>query len=137
MKTYLTRLIVIVVLAVAGSWLWSNRDRIGVLSNNNVRIRGDWHKVEMDFAEHRHLLPSPRPLSASAVMSGPRTSCSAARESRSTPSAMSIIYELSFPDDENMVWSIRKGDTDTKVVGVVDGQPACLTSFRHEGERPL
>jgi hypothetical protein len=50
MKTFVTRLIVIIVLAVAGWWLWSNRDRVAVLSNNNVRIRGDWHKVEMDFA---------------------------------------------------------------------------------------
>ena len=50
MKIYLTRLIVIAVLVTAGAWLWSNRDRIAVLSNNNVTIRGDWHKVEMDFA---------------------------------------------------------------------------------------
>jgi hypothetical protein len=83
MKTYLTRLIVIVVLVAAGYWLWSNRDRIAVLSNNNVRIMGDWHKVYK-------------------LLRGSRIEI--------TTNAAVTTYELSFPDDENMVWSLRKGE---------------------------
>jgi hypothetical protein len=109
MKTYLTRLIVIVVLVLAGSWLWSNRDRIGVLSNNNVRIQGDWHKVEMDF-------PNPDTYTFTetfiSVEGSEWASYKLLRGSRIeiTSRGEYITYELSFPDDENMVWSVRKGD---------------------------
>jgi len=51
MKKTLKRLVVLLVVAAAAWWLWSNRDRIAVLSNNNVRIQGDWHPVEMEFNE--------------------------------------------------------------------------------------
>jgi hypothetical protein len=109
MKTYLTRIIVIAALVVAGSWLWSNRDRIAVLSNNNVRIQGDWHKVEMDFSD-----PDVYTFTETFIsLAGEEwASYKLLRGSRIeiTTNAAVTIYELDFPDDENMVWSLRKGD---------------------------
>jgi hypothetical protein len=109
MRTYLTRLIVIILLAAAGWWLWSNRDRVAVLSNNNVRIRGDWHKVEMDFANLDTYSFSETFISIHGdewasykLLSGSRIEINTVNET--------FIYELSFPDDENMVWSVRKGE---------------------------
>ena len=109
MKTYLTRLIVIVVLVLAGSWLWSNRDRIGVLSNNNVRIQGDWHKVEMDFPNTDTYTFTETFIS---IEGAEWASYKLLRGSRIEINSRGeyITYELSFPDDENMVWSVRKGD---------------------------
>jgi len=109
MKTLLTRLIVIAVLAVAGWWLWSNRDYVAALSNNNVRIRGDWHKVEMNFAK-----PETYSFSETFISIGGEEWASYKLLSRSRIEINTvnevIIYDLSFLDDENMVWSIRKGD---------------------------
>ena len=51
MKRTLKRLVVLLVVAAAVWWVWSNRDRLEVLSNNNVRIQGEWHPVKMDFNE--------------------------------------------------------------------------------------
>jgi hypothetical protein len=110
MKTYLTRLIVIALLVAAGSWLWSNRDRIGVLSNNNVRIRGQWHKVEMDFANTDVYSFSETFISIRGKEWASYKFLSRSRIEINTVSDV-VIYDLSFPDDENMVWSIRKGDT--------------------------
>lgn len=109
MKTLLTRLIVIALLAVAASWLWSNRDRIAVLSNNNVRIRGDWHKVEMDFSDADTFSFSETFISIRGEEWASYKLLSGSRIEINTVNDV-IIYELSFPDDENMVWSIRKGD---------------------------
>ena len=109
MRTQLTRLIVIIVLAAAGWWLWSNRDRVAVLSNNNVRIRGDWHKVEMDFANLDTYSFSETFISIQGeewasykLLRGSRIEINTVNET--------FIYELNFPDDENMVWSVRKGE---------------------------
>jgi hypothetical protein len=115
MKTYLIRIIVIAALVVAGSWLWSNRDRIAVLSNNNVRIMGDWQQVEMDFTNPAVYTFTETFIS---VEGDEWASYKLLRGSRIeiTTNAAVTIYELHFPDDENMVWSLRKGD---KVVPAV------------------
>ena len=110
MKKFLTRLVVIVVLALAASWLWSNRSRIGDLSNNSVRIQGRWHKVEMDFPNtdvynftETFISVNGDEWASYKLLKGSRIEISTRGED--------IIYELSFPDDENMLWSTRKGDT--------------------------
>ena len=107
MKTFLTRLVVIGLLAVAGAWLWSNRERVAVLSNNNVRIQGDWHKVEMDFTNTDVYTFTETFISLNGdewasykLLRGSRIEISTAQKD--------IIYELSFPNDENMVWSLEK-----------------------------
>ena len=115
MKTFPTRLIVIVALVVAGSWLWSNRDRIGVLSNNNVRIQGDWHKVEMDFSNPDVYTFTETFISLDGDEWASYKLLGSSRIEVSTNEAVTT-YEISFPDDENMVWSLRRGD---KVIPVV------------------
>jgi len=109
MKTFVTRLIVIVILAAAGWCLWSNRDLVAVLSNNNVRIRGDWHKVEMNFAN-----PDTYSFSETFISLRGEEWASYKLLSRSRIEINTVnevfIYELSFPDDENMLWSVRKGE---------------------------
>jgi hypothetical protein len=108
-KRYLTRLIVIGVLLIAGMWLWSNRDRIGVLSNNNVRIQGQWHKVEMDFPNtdvytftETFVSLNGEEWASYKLLRGSRIEIATRGETS--------VYELAFPDDENMVWSVQKGD---------------------------
>ena len=110
MKTFLTRLIVIVVLLVAGWWLWPNRDRVAVLSNNNVRIQGDWHKVQMDFSDPETYSFSETFISIHGEEWASYKFLSGSRIEITTVNDV-VTYELSFPDDENMVWSTRKGDT--------------------------
>lgn len=109
MKRYVTRIIVIAALVVAGSWLWSNRDRLAVLSNNNVRIMGDWYQVEMDFPD-----PAVYTFTETFIsLDGDEwASYKLLRGSRIeiTTNAAVTTYELEFPDDENMVWSLRQGD---------------------------
>jgi len=51
MKSIVKRLIVLLVVAAAAWWVWSNRDSIAIISNNNVRIQGEWHPVKMEFNE--------------------------------------------------------------------------------------
>ena len=109
MKRYLNRLIVIAILVVAGGWLWSNRDRIGMLSNNNVRIQGDWHIVEMDFANtdiysftETFISLNGEEWASYKLLRGSRIEV--------TTRGQVTVYDLAFPDDENMVWSVRKGD---------------------------
>jgi hypothetical protein len=109
MKTLVTRLTVIVVLLVAGSWLWSNRDRIGILSNNSVRIQGDWHKVEMDFSNPDVYTFTETFISLDGDEWASYKLVGSSHIEVSTDNAVTT-YELSFPDDENMVWSIRKGE---------------------------
>jgi hypothetical protein len=109
MKTFLTRLFVIVVLAVAASWLWSNRDRIAVLSNNNVRIQGNWHKVEMDFPNTDIYTFTETVISVNGEEFASYKLLKGSRIEISTRKDV-IIYELNFPNDENMIWTIRKGD---------------------------
>jgi hypothetical protein len=109
MKTYLTRLVVIVVLVAAGYWLWSNRDRIDVLSNNNVRIMGDWHKVEMDFTNPDVYTFTETFISLHGDEWASYKLLRGSRIEITTNSAVTT-YELGFPDDENMVWSLRKGE---------------------------
>lgn len=115
MKTYLTRIIVIGALVVAGSWLWSSRDRIDLLSNNSVRIQGDWHRVEMNFSDPDVYTFTENFISLNGDEWASYKLLGSSRIEVSTNEAVTT-YELSFPDDENMVWSLPAGD---KVVPAV------------------
>lgn len=109
MKPYLTRLFVIGVLVIAGGWLWSNRDRIGGLSNNNVRIQGDWHIVEMGFSNADVYSFSETFISLKGEEWASYKLLSRSRIEVTTRGEITV-YDLKFPDDENMVWSVRKAD---------------------------
>ena len=107
MKKFLTRLVVIGVLAASAAWLWSNRDRIADLSNNNVRIQGHWHKVEMGFNNTDIYSFTETFISLNGDEWASYKLLKGSRIEISTRGDI-VTYELDFPDDENMVWSIRK-----------------------------
>ena len=106
MKRILKRLVVLLVLAAAAWWLWSNRDRIAVLSNNNVRIQGDWHPVEMEFNEPDTYTFTEHIISKNGYEWGTYLFRKNTRI-EVTVRNQSTTYELEFPDDENMVWLVR------------------------------
>ena len=114
-KKFLTRVVMIVVLAAGASWLWSHRDFIADLSNSNLLIQGEWHRVEMDFPDTETYVFTENLISVDGeewatyeVIRGSRIEITTRHEV--------VTYELSFPDDENMVWSTRSGDKLTPVV---------------------
>ena len=109
MKRYLTRLIVIAVLAAAAWWLWSHRDRVGNLSNYNVRIQGNWHRVEMDFPNPDVYTFSETFININGQEWASYKLLPRSRIEISSPGKVDV-YHVSFPDDENMVWSIPKDD---------------------------
>ena len=82
----------------------------GILSNNNVRIQGDWHKVEMDFPNTTTYTFTEAFISVDGEEWASYKLLRGSRIEVTTRGDV-VTYELSFPDDENMVWSIRKGDT--------------------------
>ena len=106
MKDLIRKIVLLALLAVAASYLWSHRDRIGNLSNNNVRIQGDWHRVNMNFKQAPVYTFSAGIISLEGeewasyrLLQGPRIEVATAGEY--------VIYELDFTDDDNMVWSKR------------------------------
>lgn len=115
MKSFLTRLVVIVVLAVGVAWLWSNRDRVGELSNNSMLIQGDWHRVEMDFPNSDTYVFTENFISIDGEEWASYKLIRGSRIEITTRTEI-VTYELSFPDDENMVWSTRSGDRLTPVI---------------------
>jgi len=106
MKTILKRLVVLAVVAAAAWWVWSNRDRIAVLSNNNVRIQGEWHPVEMEFNE-----PDTYTFTEGIIFkNGYEWGAYIFRKSSRlevTVRHQATTYELEFPDEDNMVWLVR------------------------------
>jgi len=109
MKRILKRLVVLLVVAAAVWWVWSNRERLEVLSNNNVRIRGEWHPVKMDFNEPEIY------LFAEGIISKDGFEWGAYVFRKNTRLEVTVrdhvtTYELEFPDDENMVWLVRSKD---------------------------
>jgi hypothetical protein len=98
-----------VALAAAAWWLWSHRDRVADLSNYNVRIQGNWYKVEMDFPNTDVYSFSEAFISINGQEWASYKLLRGSRIEISTPSRVDV-YHLSFPDDENMVWSIIKDD---------------------------
>ena len=115
MKRFLTRVVVILVIAAGAAWLWSHRSLIGDLSNNNVLIQGNWHRVEMDFPDTETYVFTENLISVNGeewatyeLMRGSRIEVTT-RDQVDT-------YLLTFPDDENMVWSAKSGDKVTPVV---------------------
>ena len=111
MKTILKRLVVLGVVAAAVWWVWSNRDRIAVISNNNVRIQGEWHPVEMEFNE-----PDTYTFTEGIISkNGYEWGTYVFRKNTQidvTVRRQGTTYELEFPDDDNMVWLVRSKDGD-------------------------
>jgi hypothetical protein len=111
MRIFLRRLILVLIIAIIASMLWKQRDRIALLNNNNIRIQGDWYRVEMNFKGTDVYNFSERLISVNNEVQG-------SYELRSNDKLEVNLnggitdYILSFDDDDNMVWSVEvKGKT--------------------------
>jgi hypothetical protein len=111
MRIFLRRLIFVLIIAIIASMLWKQRDRIALLNNNNIRIQGDWYRVEMNFKGTDVYNFSERLISVNNEVQG-------SYELRSNDKLEVNLngeitdYILSFDDDDNMVWSLEvKGKT--------------------------
>jgi len=109
MKLLIKRLVTLLVIAGAAWWVWSHRDRIAVLSNNKVRIQGDWHPVEMNFNEPETFTFTDGIITTDGDEWGTYVFRSNTRI-EVTVRDRATNYQLEFPDDENMVWLVRLKD---------------------------
>jgi len=110
MKDLIRKTVLLAVLAAAIWYLFSQRDRVGGLSNLNLKIQGDWHQVQMDFKDESVYTFTETFISLDGeewasyrLVRGSQIEVTTAGDY--------ATYELSFPDDDNMVWSTRKGET--------------------------
>ena len=105
MKTLLKRLVLILVLALAAAALWEQRGRLALLSNHSLKIQGDWYQLEL---ERKGVVPytfSERIITRDGTEWGSYKLRSNTKLEVMVADRMTE-YELSFPDDENMVWSV-------------------------------
>jgi hypothetical protein len=106
MRTFLRRLILVLIVAIIATILWDQKDRIAVLSNNGFRIQGDWHRVEMNFKEPDVYNFDERLITRNGQIIGSyelRTNT----ELEVTFEGRPKDYILDFEDDDNMVWYVE------------------------------
>jgi hypothetical protein len=106
MKRLLTRLVVLALIA-GGAWLlWSNRHHIALIENNNFRLKGEWHRVSMNFKEDETY-----DFSEGFIrLDGEEWGTYVLRKNTEleiTVGNQVSTYILEFPDDENMVWMVE------------------------------
>ena len=115
MRTILRRLIIVLVVAIVATLVYSNRDRIGLLSNNNIKIQGDWYRVAFNFKEADVYTFADRLIDRNGYSWGAYRFLSNKRLEITTDGRVTT-YEIEFPDDENMVWYARsKGELRPRV----------------------
>jgi hypothetical protein len=109
MKDLIKKTVLLALLAAAIWYLFSQRDRVGGLSNLNFKVQGNWHRVQMDFKDESVYTFTETFISLDGeewasyrLLRGSRIEV--------TTAGNFVIYELSFPDDDNMVWSTRQGE---------------------------
>lgn len=107
MKSLFKRVVILLALAGAAYYVWNQRDQIAGLSNNNLKMQGTWYMVEMDrkgvtayhFGER--------------IITRDGNEWGSFKLIKNTDLEVMVgdrltFYKLSFPDDENMVWSIEE-----------------------------
>ena len=109
MKNMLKRLILLLILAGAAYLLWGQRYRIAQLSNNNFKIQGTWYQVDMDV-NRKGLTPY---HFEERIITSQETEWGSYKLYRNTELEVMVadeltLYHLSFPDDENMIWSVEE-----------------------------
>ena len=94
------------IVAIIATILWDQRDRIALLSNNNIRIQGDWHRVEMDFKEPEVYSFDEDLITRDGQIVG---SYELRRNTNLevTFEGQPKDYILEFEDDDNMVWYVE------------------------------
>ena len=106
MRIWLRRLIILLIVAIVATIIWDNRGRIGVLTNNGLRIRGDWYRVEMNFKGSDVYNFSERLLTRNGDLWG-SYELRLNTKLEVTSSGMPVDYILEFEDDDNMVWFLE------------------------------
>ena len=106
MGKMLKKLVLLLVLAGAAYLLWGQRYRIAELSNNNFKIQGTWYQVEMN---RKGLTPY---HFSEVIITSQGTEWGSYKLYRNTDLEVTVaneatLYHLSFPDDENMIWSVE------------------------------
>ncbi len=107
MKRLLKQLVVLLVLAGAAYYVWNQRYRIADLSNNNFKMQGTWYQVEYD---RKGLTPyhfGERIITVNGSEWG-SFSLHKSTELEVMVGNNLTLYHLSFPDDENMLWSVEE-----------------------------
>jgi hypothetical protein len=106
MKRMLRRLIILAALAGLGYFLWGERAKIAGLSNNHLRIQGTWYRVELDrkgvtpyYFSERIITVNDSEWGSYELLKNSEIEVTVGNEF--------TVYQLSFPDDENMVWSME------------------------------
>jgi len=115
MKSLFKRVLILVILAGGAYYVWNQRYRIADLSNNNLRMQGTWYLVEYDrkgvtpyYFGERIIMKDGNEWGSFKLYKN--TELEVMVGNRLT------LYDLSFPDEENMVWSIEE---DGKLVPTV------------------
>lgn len=110
MRTWLNRLLWVLMLAIVLTLVWNYRGRISLLTNNRIRIKGEWHKVEANFKQPDEYSFDERMITKNGEEWGSyyfRTN----NILEVDEGGRLTTYEVGFPDDDNMIWYIRyKGE---------------------------
>jgi len=120
MKNMLKKLVLLLVVAGAVYLLWGQRYRIAELSNNNLRIQGTWYQVDMDV-NRKGLTPY---HFEERIITANDTEWGSYKLTKNTIIEVMAgnelsIYQLSFPDESNMIWSME-----------IDGKLTPIMSWR-------
>ena len=110
MRIWLRRLILLLMAGIVVTLLWDQRHRITLLSNNNIMIQGDWFRVEGDFKG------AERYRFSEGIITLDNDEWGSYELRKNTEIEVMVrrqlnTYHLEFPDEDNMVWSVRsKGE---------------------------
>ena len=115
MKTWIKRIIVIALLAVAAKYLWDKRAELAPLTNNNFKVQGTWYRFELDRKGFDPYIFTERIISLNDTEWGEYVLRSN-DEIEVVVGYTSTTYFLSFPEDDHMVWSL---EVDGEIVPMV------------------
>ncbi len=111
----LKRLVVLLIVAGAAYMLWGQRHRIASLQNNNLRIQGTWYQVELEW---KGLTPY---HFSEQIITANDSEWGSYRLTKNTVIEVMVadsltVYELSFSDDDDMIWS---AEVDGKMTPII------------------
>jgi len=112
MKTWLIRIVVLLILAIGAKFLWEKRAELAPLANNNFKVQGTWYKFELDRKGFEPYVFTERIIHKDESEWGEYILRSN-NEIEVAVGSEITLYQLSFPDDDHMVWS---SEIDAKMV---------------------
>ena len=106
MKTWIKRIIVIALLAVAAKYLWDKRAELAPLANNNFKVQGTWYRFELDRKGFEPYIFTERIITLNDTEWGEYVLRSN-DEIEVVVGYTGTTYILTFPEDDHMVWSLE------------------------------